>query len=116
MDALKLYDRVCAECSVLTTKAYSTSFSLGIQFLGQQLREPIYSIYGYVRFADEIVDTFHHADKASLFERFKKDTEPSTGGGHQPQSDSCMLFNKSITNIRWIKSMWICFSKAWSGT
>ena len=75
MDALKLYDRVCAECSVLTTKAYSTSFSLGIQFLGQQLREPIYSIYGYVRFADEIVDTFHHADKASLFDRFKKDTE-----------------------------------------
>lgn len=75
MDALKLYDRVCAECSVLTTKAYSTSFSLGIRFLGKQLREPIYSIYGYVRFADEIVDTFHHTEKAKLFNRFKKDTD-----------------------------------------
>lgn len=75
MDALKLYDRVCAECSVLTTKAYSTSFSLGIRFLGKPLREPIYSIYGYVRFADEIVDTFHHTDKAVLFNRFKKDTD-----------------------------------------
>ena len=75
MDALKLYDRVCAECSVLTTKAYSTSFSLGIRFLGKPLRAPIYSIYGYVRFADEIVDTFHHADKAELFNRFKKDTD-----------------------------------------
>ena len=74
MDALKLYDRVCAECSVLTTKAYSTSFSLGIRFLGEQLRQPIYSIYGYVRFADEIVDTFHHKDKSTLFERFKADT------------------------------------------
>ncbi len=74
MDALKLYDRVCAECSVLTTKAYSTSFSLGIRFLGEQLRQPIYSIYGYVRFADEIVDTFHHKDKSTLFERFKVDT------------------------------------------
>ena len=75
MDALKLYDRVCAECSVLTTKAYSTSFSLGIRFLGKPLRAPIYSIYGYVRFADEIVDTFHHAYKAELFNRFKKDTD-----------------------------------------
>jgi len=74
MDALKLYDRVCAECSVLTTKAYSTSFSLGIRFLGEQLRQPVYSIYGYVRFADEIVDTFHHKDKSTLFERFKADT------------------------------------------
>ena len=74
MDALKLYDRVCAECSVLTTKAYSTSFSLGIRFLGEQLRQPVYSIYGYVRFADEIVDTFHHKDKPTLFERFKTDT------------------------------------------
>jgi phytoene/squalene synthetase len=75
MDALKLYDRVCTECSVLATKAYSTSFSLGIRFLSQPLREPIYSIYGYVRFADEIVDTFHHTDKAVLFDRFKKDTD-----------------------------------------
>ena len=75
MTGVKLYDEVCRACSVLTTKSYSTSFSMGIRFLGPALRQPIYSIYGFVRFADEIVDTFHHADKALLFERFKQDTE-----------------------------------------
>lgn len=74
MDALKLYDEVCRACSVLTTKSYSTSFSMGIRFLGPSLRQPIYSIYGFVRFADEIVDSFHHVDKAKLFNRFKEDT------------------------------------------
>ena len=75
MTGIQLYDKVCRACSVLTTKSYSTSFSMGIRFLGPTLRQPIYSIYGFVRFADEIVDTFHHADKAVLFERFKQDTE-----------------------------------------
>ncbi|MFZ8835699.1 MAG: phytoene/squalene synthase family protein [Flavobacteriales bacterium] len=75
MTGLKLYESVCRECSVITTKAYSTSFSAGIRFLGAELRQPIYSIYGFVRFADEIVDTFHHADKHVLFNRFKQDTE-----------------------------------------
>ncbi|MGB2135328.1 MAG: squalene/phytoene synthase family protein, partial [Flavobacteriales bacterium] len=75
MTGIQLYDQVCRACSVLTTKSYSTSFSMGIRFLGPALRQPIYSIYGFVRFADEIVDTFHHAEKAVLFERFKQDTE-----------------------------------------
>ena len=75
MNGMNLYDHVCRACSVLTTKSYSTSFSLGIRFLGPALRHPIYSIYGFVRFADEIVDTFHHANKKQLFERFKQDTE-----------------------------------------
>ena len=75
MTGIQLYDNVYRACSVLTTKAYSTSFSMGIRFLGPTLRQPIYSIYGFVRFADEIVDTFHHAEKAVLFERFKQDTE-----------------------------------------
>lgn len=74
MGSLALYDRVCKECSVRTTQAYSTSFSLGIRFLGPELREAIYAIYGFVRFADEIVDTFHDHDKAHLFARFKADT------------------------------------------
>lgn len=81
MTGVKLYDEVCRACSVLTTKSYSTSFSMGIRFLGQALRQPIYSIYGFVRFADEIVDTFHHADKALLFERFKQDTEHALNDG-----------------------------------
>ena len=74
MGSLALYDRVCRDCSVRTTQAYSTSFSLGIRFLGSELREAIYAIYGFVRFADEIVDTFHDHDKAQLFARFKADT------------------------------------------
>ncbi len=70
----ELYDRVCIRCSRLTTRAYSTSFSLGIKCLEKKLRDPIYSIYGFVRFADEIVDTFHEYNKEVLLARFKEDT------------------------------------------
>jgi phytoene/squalene synthetase len=58
----------------LITKHYSTSFSLGIQTLNKSLHFPIYAIYGFVRYADEIVDTFHNYDKATLLARFKADT------------------------------------------
>jgi len=70
----ELYDRTCLRTSRLTTRAYSTSFSFGIRCLSRELRDPIYAIYGFVRFADEIVDTFHDRDKASLLERFSEDT------------------------------------------
>src|SRR5687768_16284068 len=70
----EIFDKVSIQCSRLTTKAYSTSFSLGILCLSKPLRDPIYSIYGFVRFADEIVDTFHQYDKKILFERFRKQT------------------------------------------
>jgi phytoene/squalene synthetase len=69
-----LYDQVALKCSKLTTRAYSTSFSLGILCLRKELRNPIYSIYGFVRFADEIVDTFHDYNKRELLERFKTET------------------------------------------
>ena len=69
-----LFDSVSRQCSALTTKAYSTSFSLGIRMLHRDLREPIQAIYGFVRFADEIVDTFHQFDKVELLDRFKRDT------------------------------------------
>ena len=65
---LKLYSQVCEECSRLITNRYSTSFSLGIKVFASELRSPIYSIYGFVRFADEIVDTFHDKDKKTLLE------------------------------------------------
>lgn len=68
----ELYDRVSYDLSRELTKSYSTSFSLGIRFLGQELRDPIYAIYGFVRLADEIVDTFHDYDKEKLFSRFKE--------------------------------------------
>ena len=70
----ELYDQVSIKCSRLTTKTYSTSFSLGIRCLGKELRDPIYAIYGFVRFADEIVDTCHDYNKEQLLEKFKEDT------------------------------------------
>jgi phytoene/squalene synthetase len=77
----ELYDNVSIRCSRLTTKAYSTSFSLGILCLEKELRDPIYAIYGFVRFADEIVDTFHDFDKQLLLNRFKEDTYKSIEEG-----------------------------------
>ena len=71
---IALYSRACAECSKLITNMYSTSFSLGIKVFASELRSPIYSIYGFVRFADEIVDTFHDKDKKTLLEEFRSDT------------------------------------------
>jgi phytoene/squalene synthetase len=70
----ELFDKVSIRCSRLTTKAYSTSFSLGIFCLDKRLRDPIYSIYGFVRFADEIVDSFHAYNKADLLARFRDET------------------------------------------
>lgn len=71
---IKLYNQTCQEISKLVTNNYSTSFSLGIKVFAPKLRTPIYSIYGFVRFADEIVDTFHDQDRKLLLEEFKKDT------------------------------------------
>ncbi len=71
---LSLYHQVCRECASLVTRRYSTSFSMGIRVFDKPLRAPIYGIYGFVRFADEIVDTFHHKNKESLFQRFRQDT------------------------------------------
>lgn len=71
---MQLFDTTAFECSKLITKAYSTSFTLGIKTLDKRFHSSIYAIYGYVRYADEIVDTFHGYDKAQLLERFRKDT------------------------------------------
>lgn len=68
------FDKVSIACSKLTTRAYSTSFSLGIYFLHNKMRDPIYAIYGFVRFADEIVDSFDGYNKKYLLEKFKRDT------------------------------------------
>lgn len=67
------FDKLSADFSKMTTKRYSTSFSLGIFFLSRKLRNPIYAIYGFVRLADEIVDSFHGFDKAFLLAKFKED-------------------------------------------
>ena len=71
---IELYHKVCVDASKMVTNSYSTSFSLGIRMFAEELREPIYNIYGFVRFADEIVDTFHDYDKSTLLQEFRQDT------------------------------------------
>jgi phytoene/squalene synthetase len=71
---IELYHQSCLETSKLVTQRYSTSFSMGIRAFDKEYRMPIYAIYGFVRFADEIVDTFHDFDKKQLLEEFRKDT------------------------------------------
>lgn len=70
-----LFDTVSYDCSKLVTKTYSTSFSLATKMLSQSIRNDIYNIYGFVRFADEIVDSFHDYDKETLFNNFTNDLE-----------------------------------------
>lgn len=69
-----LFDEISSAASKLTTRKYSTSFSLGIYCLNKSLHKPIYNIYGFVRFADEIVDSFHNYDKALLLKEFREET------------------------------------------
>ena len=71
----KLFDELAYEVSKKTTEKYSTSFSLGILALKPTIRKSIYAIYGYVRLADEIVDSFHGYDKEKLLNRLKAETE-----------------------------------------
>ena len=65
-----IFDKVSADCSMNVTNSYSTSFSLATKMLSKSIRQDIYNIYGFVRFADEIVDTFHDYDKKELLNRF----------------------------------------------
>lgn len=71
---MSLFHKVSQSCSRITTEEYSTSFASAISLLHKDLRVPIYNIYGFVRLADEIVDTFHEHDKVKLLSEFKTDT------------------------------------------
>jgi len=68
-----IFDKVSYDCSKIVTESYSTSFSLATKMLATSIRPDIYNIYGFVRFADEIVDTFHTYNKTELFNRFEVD-------------------------------------------
>lgn len=70
-----IFDHVSQNCSKIVTQSYSTSFALATKMLAPSIRPDIYNIYGFVRFADEIVDTFHDYDKKQLFDDFEKDME-----------------------------------------
>jgi len=75
MNNRSIYDEVCIAASRKTTRAFSTSFSLGVRMLDPRFRDQIHAIYGFVRFADEIVDTFHEHPQKELLNRFRADTE-----------------------------------------
>lgn len=77
----KRYDDLSYDVSKCTTKKYSTSFSLGILALKPTIRNAIYAVYGYVRLADEIVDSFHDYDKAGLLNQFKTETHRAIKDG-----------------------------------
>ncbi|WP_309641453.1 phytoene/squalene synthase family protein [Flavobacterium sp.] len=68
-----IFDTISFECSKNVTKTYSTSFSTAVRMLAPNIRQDIYNIYGFVRFADEIVDSFHDYNKAELFDLFEVD-------------------------------------------
>ena len=69
----KIFDEVSEKCSKLVTQSYSTSFGLATKMLSPKIRPHIYNIYGFVRFADEIVDTFHNYNKKELLDKFEDD-------------------------------------------
>ncbi|MFY0714870.1 phytoene/squalene synthase family protein [Seonamhaeicola sp. NFXS20] len=73
----KLFDTVSYSCSKIVTKTYSTSFSLATKMLSNSIRSDIYNIYGFVRLADEIVDSFHGYKKEELFKKLTNDLESS---------------------------------------
>lgn len=89
-----LFDELSAYCSERTTKKYSTSFSLGIKLLDKTLHRPIYAIYGMVRFADEIVDSFHDFNKTELLSEFKKDTFTAISKG--------ISLNPILNEFQWV--------------
>jgi 15-cis-phytoene synthase len=74
-----LFDNLSERVSKMTTQSYSTSFSLGIYFINHRLRKAIYGIYGFVRIADEIVDSFDGYDKEKLLTKFRKETYEAIG-------------------------------------
>lgn len=76
-----LYDAISLRASIDITKKYSTSFSIGILCLDRSIRDAIYQIYGFVRVADEIVDSFHGYDKEALLDEFEADTYKSIERG-----------------------------------
>ena len=88
------FDKLSLKTSELTTKTYSTSFSLGIKMLSKKFHEPIYSIYGFVRFADEIVDGFHDYDKKKLLDQFEKNCFDSIKDG--------ISMNPILNSFQWV--------------
>jgi len=91
---MDLYTHNSLHLSKLTTKNYSTSFSLGVSLLQKEYRLPIYAVYGFVRVADEIVDTFHDQDKERKLSEFRRDTYQAIVDG--------MSTNPILHSFQWV--------------
>jgi 15-cis-phytoene synthase len=89
----ELFDMISKKSSKLTTITYSTSFSLGIRVFSKRFHDPIYAIYGFVRFADEIVDSFHGYDKEKLLDNFRRDTYAAI--------EDKISLNPILNNFQW---------------
>lgn len=89
-----IFDMISKKSSKLTTITYSTSFSLGIKVFQKKYHDPIYAIYGFVRFGDEIVDSFHGFDKRKLLDKFKADTFEAIEDG--------ISLNPILNNFQWV--------------
>ncbi|MGZ5285147.1 MAG: phytoene/squalene synthase family protein, partial [Kaistella sp.] len=81
MNNLEIFNKVCGQSSKLVTEQYSTSFSRASTLFQPEIRQHIYNIYGFVRFADEIVDTFHDFDKAKLMDEFEQNYRSALENG-----------------------------------
>ncbi len=90
---LKLFNEISYKTSYIVTSSYSTSFASAVRLLDPEIRDAIYSIYGFVRFADEIVDTFHSFNKKELLEKFERDyyEAPENGISLNPILNSFQL-------------------------
>jgi len=89
-----IFDMISKQSSKMTTQTYSTSFSLGIRVFNKKFHDPIYAIYGFVRFGDEIVDSFHGYDKRKLLDKFRVDT-------FEAIEDKISL-NPILNNFQWV--------------
>jgi len=94
MEAEVLYKEASFRASKLVTNCYSTSFSLGIKALSKETHKPIYAIYGFVRLADEIVDTFHQQDKRKLLQEFSEETRNAIERG--------LSLNPILHSFQWV--------------
>ena len=90
----QIFDNISRKSSKMTTVTYSTSFSLGIKAFYKKYHDPIYAIYGFVRFGDEIVDSFHGYDKKKLLEKFRKDTYEAIHEG--------ISLNPILNSFQWV--------------
>ena len=89
-----IFDSISKRSSKITTNTYSTSFSLGIRVFNKKFHDPIYAIYGFVRFGDEIVDSFHGYDKKKLLDKFRRDTFEAIQDG--------ISLNPILNSFQWV--------------